>query len=294
MEKKTFFIALVCMLLIFIMTHDAMATQGYLQTVTRPGFWGTDFPDQALFVQDISYYWTDTFRDKNGNKVDTNDTKVTITLTRLVKVWHLDDSKQFQYLLLGGLMYENISVETGNPATSASISGLADPFTLNAIGWHSKDNNKHISFALVNCFPVGDHDLKSNTVGGDAFKAMPILAYHQRFGSFLIEGAVGYLYNFDDLKDDNTHGRNQWEFNVMPSFRFGKWGLYMQGDYTISSQSKYYGKKQDDDGYNITAAAGISYMFTPTIELNFKYDVDVDGKSELQGQGLNLRLFVIF
>lgn len=111
---------------------------------------------------------------------------------------------------------------------------------------------------------------------------------------FHIDASMGYFYYFDDLSANNTHGKHYFEINVIPSYHIGSVSLYVQGDYTVTQASELYGVDQDNDGYNLAIGPGINWFFRPNMELNLKYVADVDGESELQGQGINLRFLWIF
>ena len=68
----------------------------------------------------------------------------------------------------------------------------------------------------------------------------------------------------------------------------------MQGAYKVTQESRVYGVDQNDDGYNFAIAPGVGWFFKENMQMNLKYVVDVDGESELQGQGFNLRFLWIF
>lgn len=293
---KKYFIATLNILLFFALavcsTPSALAAPGLQQIANVPGSWANDYPDTFMFIQNVYYYWADEFADNQGNYIDTNDTRVLMTISRFPKVWHFGDEKQFQCLLEGILIFKNISVKRGDPDTADSVSGLSDPGFYPGVGWNNRSKTTHLTVGCPIFFPVGDDKLRG--IGDDSYRVMPLIGWEQRIGNVWLDSVIAYFHYFDDLKDDDTHGRDYFECNVIVSYHIRKWRLFLQGDYKKTEQSQYYGVHQNDDGYNIALGPGIAWIIKPNIELDLKYDADVDGKNELQGQGVNIQFLWVF
>lgn len=270
----------------------ASAAPGILQLATRDGFWNNQFPDKPIMLTHFYSYWADEFADSNGDTRDTDDTYVGLGILRLIKPWHFGDRNQFQYILEGILSVENLSIDTGDSATDISESGLYDPMIYTSIGWNNESKTTHLQLGMIGVTSWGDDDLHGT--GDNSYKLMPLVAVEQQFGNFWIDASMGYFHYFDDLSASDTHGKDYFEVNVIPSYHIGAVSIYVQGDYKLTQQSELYGNNQNDDGFNFAVAPGIGWWFRPDMQLNLKYVVDVDGENELQGQGLNLRFAWIF
>jgi hypothetical protein len=264
------------------------AAPGLLQLATRAGFWCNDFPDTFMFLQNGYYYWADKYADNHGNDIDVDDTEVLFTLSRFMRPWHFGERNQWQYFLEGIFVYKDIHIKN----SSADRSGAGDPILYQSIGWNNESKTTHLTFGLAAIFPLGDDELRG--IGDDSIQIFPIIAWLERFGPIWLEGSAAYLHYFDDTTYHHTHGGDYYEYNAMLSYQMKRCNVYLQGDYKDKRKSKYQGVTQEDEGYNVTAAAGFGWFFTPSMELNIKYDVDVDGKNELQGQALNLRFMYLF
>ncbi|MDO8785053.1 MAG: hypothetical protein Q7J12_02435 [Syntrophales bacterium] len=99
---KKSFIATLNILLFFALTvvcstHNALAAPGLQQIANVAGSWANDYPDAFMFIQNVYYYWADEFADNQGNYIDTNDTKVLMTISRFPKVWHFGDERFLHY-----------------------------------------------------------------------------------------------------------------------------------------------------------------------------------------------------
>lgn len=280
-----FFALTVCL------THSALAAPGLQHIANIEGAWANDYPDKSMFIQNVYYYWADEFADSQGNDIDIPDTRVLMSISRFPRVGHFGDERQFQWFLEGVLIFKNISIETGDPNTASSISGLSDPIFYPGIGWNNRSKTTHLALGCPIFLPVGDDKLRE--IGDDSYRVMPLIGWEQRRGNVWLDAVIAYFHYFDDLKDDDTHGRDYFECNVIVSYHFQKWNVLLQGDYKKTEQSRYYGVDKNDDGYNIAVALGITWAIKPNIALNLRYDVDVDGKNEIQGQGLNLEFFWI-
>ena len=273
-------------LLIVGLSSTAWGAPGILQTATRDGFFSNQFPDTLITLTHAYFYSADEFADSNGNKSDIDEVKVGLGLVRFIKPWHFGDHNQFQYILEGIVGQKDVSIED----TDVNMSGITDPMIYTSMGWNNPQKTTHLQAALIAVFPFGDDELN----GGDSYQLMPIIAFQQQFGSFWVDGSMGYYHFFDDLSSKLTSGRDYFEINMVPSYHVGAWSFYLQGDYTITQESKLHGLNQNDDGYNFAMAGGVSWMFNSNMQLNLKYVKDIDGENELQGQGFNLRWLWIF
>jgi hypothetical protein len=276
----------------FFSISTAWANPGILQLATRDGFFNNQFPDRLIGLVHTYSYWADEMADGNGNTTDIADTTVELGVIRLIKPWHFGDKKQFQYVLEGIFSYENLSIEGADFASSINESGVFNPMIYTQLGWNNPDQTTHLQAALLAVFPWGDDDLKA--AGDNSFQLMPVLAFEQQFGNFWIDGSMGYYHYFDDRSGTDTTGKSYFEINLVPSYHIGPCSVYLQGDYKVTRESQVDGVDQNDDGYNLAIASGISWMFRSDMQLNLKYVKDFDGENELQGQGINLRLMWIF
>lgn len=279
-------------LLTFFLGSTAWSTPGILQTATRDGFFSNQFPDTLILLTHTYFYSADEFADANGNKSDTADTKIGLGMARFIKPWHFGDNNQFQYILEGIVSQVNLSIEGTDYSSSINVSGIGNPMVYTSLGWNNLQKTTHLQAALIAACPWGDEDLKNP--GEDSYQLMPLIAFQQQFGSFWIDGSMGYYHYFDDLGATSTSARDYFEINMIPSYHVGPWSFYLQGDYTVRQESKVDGIGQNDDGYNFALGGGISWMFRPNMQLNLKYIKDIDGENELQGHGVNLRLMWIF
>jgi len=286
---KKFFPATFGILVFFILTCQAPAAPGLLQTASRAKFWCNDFPDTLLFLQNVYVYRSDEYADSTGKNIDINDTEVFLTLSRFIRPWHFGNRNQFQYILEGILVYQNIHIEKDNRSDK---DGIGDPIIYQSFGWNNASKTTHLTIALVSLFPLGDNELRG--IGDDSIRIMPLFAWLQRIGSVWLEACVGYYHYFDERHHHNTYGKDYFEYNAIVSYHFNKWHVYLQGDYKDTRESKYRGVNMHDNGYNVALSAGLACSIGKNMELNLKYVQDVDGKDELQGQGLNFRLAYFF
>ncbi|WP_373499951.1 transporter [Desulfococcus sp.] len=286
------FLLLFCMFT-FALSSTAWAAPGILQIATRDGFFSNQFPDTLITLTHTYFYWADEYADADGNESDIADTDVALGIVRLIKPWHFGDSNQFQYILEGIFSMENLSIEGADYASSFNESGIWNPMLYTSLGWNNEKKTTHLQAALIAVAPWGDDDLKINP-GDNSYQVMPILAFQQQFGNFWIDGSMGYYMYFDDLSSTNTSGRDYFEINIVPSYHLGNWSFYLQGDYRALQESKVDGVELNDDGYNVSLCGGVGWFFRPDMQLNLKYEQDIDGESDLQGQGFNLRWMWIF
>lgn len=293
MKKKSILFVMMFMLSISFVITSANAAPGIMQTATRAGFFTNQLPDDPFMLIHVYDYTADEYADENGDTTDlANDLNVGLGLFRFIKAWHFGDSNQFQYVLEGVFGYENVNLEDAD----YSASGSFDPTLYTQIGWNNADKTTNLQFYVIVQSPWGSNDVHSAFgYGEDAWKVMPGVAFEQQFGPFWIDGSIGYFHYFDDLSVRDAHGRDYFEVNIIPSFHpTATLGIYVQADYKKTSESRYHGVDQNDDGYNIAIAPGIGWFFRPNMQLDLKYVMDVDGENEYQGAGFNLRYFWLF
>ena len=296
--KKSLVGLLISFALIFS-ASSVFAFPGVMQLATRSGFFANDFPDTAIFLQHL-YMWSgDEYFDQDGNKQDLgggDELHIHASFSRFIRPWHFGDAGQFQYILEGIVPYYNLSSETGDafgaPGAGIVVSGVGDPLIYTQIGWNNPAKTTHLQFALVVNFPFGDEDVSLN---GNAYALMPNLAFEQRMGAFKLDGSTGYWFNFDSLNDDgDAKGRDYYEANLMGTYTIGKFWAYVQGDYTKYRKAKDANGNSADgpltgDGFAVAVAPGIGYAIQPTMTLDLKYTMDVDGENTLKGNAINLR-----
>jgi len=221
--RQKYFIAALNILLFLVLTacltHNALAAPGLQQIANVEGAWANDYPDGSMFIQNVYYYWADKFADSEGNDIDIPDTRVSMAISRFRRIGHFGDEKQFQWFLEGVLIFQNISVETGDKNTAKSRSGLSDPIFYPGIGWNNRSKTTHLALGCPIFLPVGDDNLRE--IGDNSYRVMPLIGWEQRIEAIWIDAVVAYLYYFDDLKDDDTHGKNYFECSQLSSSKMG-------------------------------------------------------------------------
>ena len=116
-----------------------------------------------------------------------------------------------------------------------------------------------------------------------------------RSNAFQIDASLSYEMKTEQLNGSDFKGRNYFEFNVIPSFKFGSgWDVFAQYDFVNYEESETDGDGNGDDGFNHCLALGINNWFRPNMQLGIKFEQDIDGENTAQSQGFNLRYLWIF
>lgn len=274
--------------------YSAWAGPGLLQMATRPGFWANDFPEGPLLLQHLYCYQYDKTWDDDGHKQDSQDTTVTASFTRIINVKHFGEDNKFQYVVEGIVPLYNVSVEESSSGAgdNFSISGMGHPFIYNALGWNNPTKTTHLTGYVLAQIPLGDSDIME-AMGSNSYALEPGIAMQQRLGNFWIEGTVGYMFNFEDIDSDAKAG-DSFEVNMIATQHFSAtypWWIYVQADYIhFLEDEDDNGNDLGNDGYNYTIAPGIGIAVRPTITLDIKYAMDIDGENTAKGQAINFRL----
>lgn len=280
-----------CVIAVGFWAGAASASPGLMQLAVRSGFWSNQFPDTAIMLQHLYYNTYDEVWDGNGNKQDVAKTKITANFTRLIRPWHFGDEKQYQFILEAILPFANVSWEEEGATPSGHVSGMMDPMLYLSLGWNNPAKTTHVQGAVVAFVPVGDTDLST-----DAWAFQPIVALQQHIGSmFQIDASLSYQIETKKLDGSDDKGRNYFEFNFIPSVKFGGgWDVFGQYDYVKYQESETAGRGNSDDGFNHCVALGINNWFRPNMQLGIKFEKDIDGENTPASQGFNMRFLWIF
>jgi len=279
---------------------NAWSFPGLLQQATRSGFWTNQLPDGPLLLQHYYHYMTDESWDEDGDEIETQDTDIAASFTRLIYTWHFGESKQYQYVLEGIIPLFNVSIEESSDGANDdfNVSGLGNPFVFTEIGWNNPSKTSHYQFFTIWQLPFGDSDLENAGVISNNHALQPGFATQQRWGDFQLDASIGYFFNFEDL-DSDKKARDYLEINPIvtyhfPNFKF-PWWVYVQGDYAryFDGDDKN-GENLDNDGYNIVVAPGAGVAIRPNMHLDLKYAMDVDGENTQKGNAINLRFLWVF
>jgi len=221
-------------------------------------------PPGTYFLDYLTYYKADKFRDGSGGKLMPDfDLKVTANVFRFLYV-----TKQ---QILGGFWGMHVfipvlNVDVRNPYGSQSKTGLGDiivdPFILS---WHWK--NFHLVTGLDIYIPTGKYD-KNNlaNLGRNYWTFEPIVgATFISDGGFEVSGK--FMYDINTKNDDTEYKSGQeFHFDYTIAQKFGNWSIGLGGYYYKQmTNDKLNGNKVGPDGFK-----GQVFAFGPQIKYDYK------------------------
>lgn len=192
-------------------------------------------PPGDYFLNYLSWYSADSFRDSNGDKLfNSFDLDVVANTLRFI---HVTDRK-----ILGGnwavhLFVPLVNVDVSRrvvaaaPEVSDSNFGLGDvifdPFIL---GWHGKE--WHVTTGIDIYAPTGKFDADDlANIGRNYWTFEPILAFTY-LSAGGVEASIKLMYDFNTENDDTNYLSGQeFHFDYTLGYHTGPWALGVGGYY---------------------------------------------------------------
>ncbi len=266
-KKSAFYFLGLFILLSFAATSNVFATEGgggAYPNGAEDFMSGAVPPPGTYFLNYLTYYTADKFKDGDGNSLVPNfDLKVTANVFRLLHVTKTQ--------ILGGywgfhVFVPIVNVDVSLPFGSQSKTGLGDiivdPFVLS---WHSK--NWHFATGLDIYIPTGDFDKnRLANVGRNYWTFEPIIAVtYLSDNGFDVSGKFMYDFNTEN-KDTNYRSGQEFHFDYTVAKKFDNISLGLGGYYYKQiTADKQNGQKVGSDGNK-----GQAFAIGPQVKYDHK------------------------
>jgi hypothetical protein len=257
-------------------------------------------PPGTYFINYLSWYSADSFRDDNGDKLfDDFDLDVVANTLRLV---HVTD-----YKFLGAnwavhaflpLVNVDVSRRIAPPFDRESDSrfGLGDiiidPFIL---GWHGK--NWHLITGLDIYVPTGAYDKNDlANIGRNYWTFEPVVAFtYLSDGGFEVSAKLMYAFNTEN-NDTNYQSGQEFHMDYTLGYHTGPWSLGIGGYYYQQTTDDELNSRTFMDGFR-----GRAFAIGPQVKYDYqnmaftlKYQAETNVENRPDGNSLWFKFLYAF
>jgi hypothetical protein len=257
-------------------------------------------PPGTYFINYLSWYSADSFRDDNGDKLfDDFDLDVVANTLRLV---HVTD-----YKFLGAnwavhaflpLVNVDVSRRIAPPFDRESDSRfgvgdiIIDPFIL---GWHGK--NWHLITGLDIYVPTGAYDKNDlANIGRNYWTFEPVVAFtYLSDGGFEVSAKLMYAFNTEN-NDTNYQSGQEFHMDYTLGYHTGPWSLGIGGYYYQQTTDDELNSRTFMDGFR-----GRAFAIGPQVKYDYqnmaftlKYQAETNVENRPDGNSLWFKFLYAF
>jgi hypothetical protein len=257
-------------------------------------------PPGTYFLNYLSYYKADSFRDEHGDRLFSRfDLDVAANTLRLIHVtphtlfganWAVHAFVPLVYLDVSRTIAPPIAGEKDHAFGIGDL--IVDPFIL---GWHTK--NWHFTTGLDIYLPTGEFDERDlANIGRNYWTFEPIFAF-----TYLSDGGLElsskFMYSFNtENNDTNYRSGEEFHFDYTLGYHTGPWSLGVGGYYYQQTTDDKVNGQKPFDGFK-----GRAFAIGPQVKYDYrnmsftlKYLAETEVENRPQGDGLWLKFLYAF